>query len=323
MLQHCAVYDSGVRRPGDLALSEASEASREQDSFAWVDLHEPGEPEFVDMTREFELPELVVEDAILAHQRPKLETYGDALFMVLKVATYIDSQEVVQIGEIMVFAGPNFVVVVRHGLDQGTLDVRPRLEREPQLLKHGPIAVLYALVDEAVDRYAMVLDGLDNDITEVEHAVFSDIVTPPTQRIYLLNREVLEFQQATAPLVPPLEQLASGRAALVDEELANYFRDVQDHLLRVVTRTENFRDLLSSVLQANLAQVGIRQNEDMRKISAWVAIAAVPTMIAGIYGMNFHYLPELEWRYGYHTVLGVIAVTCFFLYRAFRRNGWL
>jgi len=323
MIQHCAVYDGGVRRAGKLALEDASEASTQPDSFAWVDLHEPGADEFTSMTREFGLPRLAVEDAVAAHQRPKLERYGDLLFVVLKTAIYVDSEEVVRIGEIMVFLGQNFVVVVRHGQGFAAEDIHRNLDSEPELLKRGPAAVLHAVVDDVVDRYSDVVAGVDTDVGEVEEAVFSDVIEAPTQRIYLLSREVLQFQHATAPLADPLAQLAGGRVALVDGGLPELFRDVQDNLLRVLTRIDSHRDLLSSVLQANLAQVGIRQNSDMRKISAWVAIAAVPTLVAGIYGMNFDVMPELRWAYGYPLVLSLMGAVCFGLYRSFRHNNWL
>jgi magnesium transporter len=271
-----------------------------------------------------------VEDAIHAHQRPKLEVYDDTLFVVLKTARYVDTDDTVEFGEIMLFIGPQFVVAVRHKPASALGDVRKKIESRPDLLRFGPGAVLYAILDRVVDDYQPVIHGLDEDIKEVETEVFSHAGSNPAERIYLLKREVIEFHQATAPLQEPLDQLVNSMVPGLHGEMGEYFRDIHDHLLRVVDNVSSFRELLTSVLQANLTQVALRQNEtgmqqnaDMRKISAWVAIVAVPTMIAGIYGMNFEHMPELTWTFGYPLVIGVMAVACLVLYRAFRRNGWL
>jgi magnesium transporter len=321
----CAVYENGSRRPGRIELHEAYEAGRsEDDAFVWIGLHEPTEEEFDSVRREFNLHELAVEDAIKAHQRPKLEVYGDSLFVVLKTARYVDPIEVVEFGEIMIFLGKGFVVVVRHGEASELRGARRSLEERPEMLQRGPGAVLLAIVDQVVDDYVPVVQGVDNDIQEVEQTVFSDLeAANPAQRIYLLKREVLEFHRATGSLLEPLDRLARRPHDLIHPDLPPYFRDVLDHLVRIDEQVETFRDLLTSVLEANLTQVSVRQNEDMRKISAWVAIAAVPTMIAGIYGMNFEYFPELTWSFGYPAVLTAMATACFLLYRAFRRSGWL
>jgi magnesium transporter len=318
----CAVYEAGHRRTGSLALEEAFEASRHRDAFVWIGIHEPTAEEFDSVRREFELHELAVEDAIKAHQRPKLEVYGDSLFFVLKTARYLDAEEAVEFGEILVFIGDGFIITVRHG-ETALHDVRLRTEQRPDLLRCGPGAVLYAIVDRIVDDYVPVIAGLDRDIREVEGDVFSHSRSNPAERIYLLKREVLELHDAVAPLADPLDRLARGHHALVHEEVHPYFRDVHDHLLRVVDEVESFRDLLTSVLTANLTQVSVRQNEDVRRISAWAAVIAVPTMIAGIYGMNFENMPELGWDFGYPLVLGVIGVACISLFLYFRRIGWL
>ena len=250
--------------------------------------------------------------------------------MVLKTARYVDADDTVEFGEIMLFIGPQFVVAVRHKPASALGDVRKKIESRPDLLRFGPGAVLYAILDRVVDDYQPVVDGLDEDIKEVETEVFSQEGSNPAERIYLLKREVIEFHQAAAPLTEPLDRLVHSLVPGMHGEMGEYFRDIQDHLLRVVDDVSGFRELLTSVLQANLTQValrqseiGVRQNADMRKISAWVAIVAVPTMIAGIYGMNFDYMPELTWTFGYPLVLAVMAVACIVLYRAFRRNGWL
>jgi magnesium transporter len=318
-----AVYEDGLRRPGELALDDVSAACHRDNAFVWLGLYEPTEEEFDAVRREFELHELAVEDAVSAHQRPKLEIYDDSVFVVLKTARYVDEHEVVEIGEIMMFVGRGFIVVVRHGEGSPLAGVRKRIESRPDLLRCGPGAVAYAITDQVVDDYLPAIAGIDNDIQEVEYEVFSSAQADRAERIYKLKREVLELHTAIAPLVEPLDKLVNQHYPFVPDDLTEYFRDIHDHLLREVSQVQNFRDLLTSVLEANLTRVSVRQNEDMRKISAWVAIAAVPTMIAGLYGMNFDNMPELDWEYGYFIVLGVIASACLLLYRAFRKSGWL
>jgi magnesium transporter len=323
MIVDCAVYENGVRRPGKLALEDAYEAGRASDAFVWIGLYEPTEEEFESVRREFDLHKLAVEDAIKAHQRPKLEVYGESVFVVLKPARYDETEELVELGELMLFIGDGFVVSVRHGEVRELAGVRRDLEHRQSLLRCGTGAVLHAVLDRVVDDYAPVIDALDADIDEVEAEVFSPSGQSPAERIYKLKREVVEFNRAMSPLVEPLDRLMQGRVPFVHEDLLPYFRDVYDHLVKGVEQTTAFRDMLTSVLEANLTQVSVRQNEDMRKISAWVAIAAVPTMIAGIYGMNFNHMPELGWSFGYPLILGVTITVCVLLHRAFKRNGWL
>ena len=323
MIVDCAVYENGVRRQGELALADALEASREAGNFVWIGLHEPTADEFEAVKDEFELHELAVEDAIKAHQRPKIEVYDDMLFVVLKTAWYEEDVEEVHLGDILLFLGDSYVVTVRHGRASGLAEVRRRLEGDPALLRCGPGAVLYAILDRIVDDYKPVINGLENDISEVEGEVFSAARTNPAERIYFLKREALEFHQAVAPLITPVDRLARGGYDHIHEDIRPYFRDIHDHLLRTVDTLVGFRDLLTSVLDANLTQVNVRQNEDMRKISAWVAILAVPTMIAGVYGMNFEHMPEIKYRYGYYIILGVMFVACGTLYRQFKKSGWL
>jgi magnesium transporter len=319
----CGVYRGGRRERLELSLSEAYELAGSEDSFVWVGLHDPSPDEFEDVRQRFHLHELAVEDAIKAHQRPKLETYDDSLFVVLKPARYDDDLEQISFGEIMLFVGERFVVSVRHGELSPLGAVRKRLEDEPRLLRHGPTAVLYAVLDEVVDNYLPIVADIDRDVQEAEEQVFSVDGGYPTERIYRLKRQVLGFHKATAGLIEPLDLLARNKLPLDTGPLAKYLRDVADHARRVDQQIDAFRDLLTSILQANLAQVGVRQNEDMRKISAWVAIAAVPTMIAGIYGMNFEHMPEIDEIWGYPMALLLMAVVCGGLYRAFRRSGWL
>jgi magnesium transporter len=319
----CAIYEDGRRRDGSVDLHHAYSACRRDGNFAWIGMYEPTEEEFDSLRREFDLHPLAVEDAVHAHERPKLEVFDATVFIVLKTVRYVDSQEVLELGEILIFLGHDYVLTVRHGKASALKPVREALESDPELLKHGPGAVLHAIVDRVVDDYGPALDGLSEDIDEVENEVFSDDRTNPAERIYRLKREALEFNRAAAPLVEPIDRLAKGYYEQVHPEVRAYFRDVNDHLIRVHEQLEGYRDLLTSVLQANLAQITVRQNDDVRRISAIVAIVAVPTMIAGIYGMNFEHMPELGWTFGYPLVIAVMLTICTVLYRFFRRAGWL
>jgi magnesium transporter len=319
----CAIYEDGRRRDGSVDLHDAYSACRRDGKFAWIGMYEPTEAEFDSLRREFDLHPLAVEDAVDAHQRPKLEVFEETVFIVLKTARYVDSEEVVEFGEILIFLGEDYILTVRHGKASALKPVRERLESDPALLKHGPGAVLHAIVDRVVDDYSPALEGLGVDIEQVENEVFSQERTNPAQRIYRLKREVLEFNRAAAPLVEPIDRLSKGHYEQVHPEVRAYFRDVNDHLIRVHEQLEAYRDLLTSILGANLAQVTVQQNDDVRRISAIVAIVAVPTAIAGIYGMNFEHMPELTWTFGYPLVLGVMATLCTVLYRFFRRAGWL
>jgi magnesium transporter len=324
MIIDCAVYEDGCRRDGQLELEHAFEAAQADNAFVWIGLHEPTEQEFSAVAREFELHPLAVEDAIHAHQRPKVETYGETLFMVLKTARYVDPTEVITLGDIMLFVGRDFIVSVRHGEGSGLKEVRERVESDQEMLRCGTGTILHAIVDYVVDQYFPAVEGVENDIDEIEAQVFSASRENPAERIYKLKGEVLDFYRATSPLAEPLQRLARGDyKELIHPQVQSYFRDVSDHLLRVVGILDSYRDMLTSVLDANLTQISVRQNDDMRKISAWVAIAVVPTMIAGIYGMNFDHMPELRWRLGYPAAILVILLICGSLYRYFRKVGWL
>jgi magnesium transporter len=316
-----AVYEEGLRRPGELRLDDAFEACRDPGCFVWIGLHEPTAEEFDAVRREFDLHELAVEDAINAHQRPKLEVYDETVLIVLKTARYVDDRDEVELGEILLFVGEGFIVTVRHG-ETALHDVRLRLEQRPDLLRQGPAAALYVIVDKVVDDYGVVIEGLEQDIRQVEAQVFTEAGNP-AERIYKLKREVLELYGAVAPLAAPIEHLEKGDPSFVHDELRPYFRDVKDHLIRFVREIEGFRELLTSILAANLTRISVRQNEDVRKISAWAAIVAVPTLITGIYGMNFEHMPELTWTFGYPFALALMAAACLLLYRAFKRAGWL
>lgn len=323
MIIDCAIYDDGVRRPGEYPTVGVREAASKPGSFVWIGLYEPTAQEFDEVRAEFDLHELAVEDATKAHQRPKLEVYGNSLFVVLKTARYKDIEEEIEFGEIQLFVGDSFAVVVRHGKASGLVEARLSLERNHDLLRMGPCAVLHQVMDRVVDDYVPVADGLAKDIQEVEKDVFSTEWSNPAERIYFLKREVLEFDQAVASLAEPLNRLGRGFFEVVPVEMREYFRDVYDHVLRLSDQVAAYRDLLTSVLEANLTQVSVRQNEDMRKISAWVAVAVVPTLIAGVFGMNFQRMPGINTDWGFMVVVGIMTVVAGTLYGLFRRSGWL
>jgi magnesium transporter len=326
----CAVYVDGTRiEPGDPhdALREASERG----GFVWLGLYEPSEDELGSIAENYALHPLAVEDAVYAHQRPKLEHYDDALFMVLKTARYVEHEtltatsDVVDTGEVMVFVGDSYVITVRHGEHGGLTELRSRLEEQPDLLCLGPSAVLYAVADLVVDNFVEVASSVEEDVEELEAAVFS----PQTQRtgdidrLYQLKRELLSLRRAVAPLEVPLVKLTERQIDVVPEAMRSYFRDVLDHTIRVRDQVGTLDELLSSILQSSLARTSLADNEDTRKISAWAAMIAVPTLITGLYGMNFRYMPELNWRWGYPAVLLVIVGVCLLLYRGFKHNNWL
>jgi magnesium transporter len=323
MIVDCAIYDQGKRTSHPTTFEQALAGARDVHGFVWIGLVDPEGPEFDRVAAAFDLHPLAVEDAIHAHQRPKLERYGDTLFMVLKPARYVDSNEVVELGQIMVFLGHDFVVTVRHGFPRELSTIRHELEADPDRLAWGPAAVLHAIADHIVDDYDTVRRGLEDDIDEIEVQVFSGPHSAHAERIFKLKREVLDFRRAVEPLEGPTAALAAGTAGVLDSRADPYFRDIHDHVLRVADRLAGIDALLDSALSANVAQVGMRQNEDMRKISAWVAILAVPTMIAGIYGMNFEHMPELESIFGYPLAIGLMVVACLLLYRNFKRRHWL
>ncbi|MFF7445105.1 MULTISPECIES: CorA family divalent cation transporter [unclassified Streptomyces] len=328
---NCVTYRDGTRVPGGSDLVDAVERVRKHgDGFVWLGLHEPTDQEFAGIAELFELHPLAVEDAVEAHQRPKLERYDDVLFAVFKTVCYVEHEEltatseVVNTGEIMVFVGQDFVITVRHGMHGSLGPLREELEADPQQLTKGPAAVLHAVADHVVDDYLHVTDLVQADIDQVESDVFSQNgARLDPGRIYQLKRELLELKRAVVPLTRPIDELSTRPIRAVAPEIQAYFRDVSDHLLRAREQIAAFDELLNSILQAHLAQVSVAQNEDMRKITAWAAIVAVPTMVCGVYGMNFEHMPELRWTFGYPLVLGVIAVACLFLHRGFRRNGWL
>ncbi|MER5578855.1 magnesium/cobalt transporter CorA [Streptomyces massasporeus] len=331
MIVDCAIYRDGQRTEGPEDLSDALGEARTAGGFVWIGLHEPTEAEFDHVTREFGLHPLAVEDALKAHQRPKLEVYDDSLFVVLKPVAYEPRSDTVSSGEIMIFLGDSFVVTVRHGEGAPLKAVRHRLEHEPELLGKGPTAVLYAVADATVDHYLDVATELQTDLEGLEAEVFSPDgggSRNTASRIYDFKRQVLEFRRATGPLAPPMSRLAGTASSavavpFVDDRARPFFRDVSDHLTRVNDSVENLDRLVSDILSAHLAQMSVRQNDDMRKISAWAAMAAIPTMLAGIYGMNFEHMPELRWVWSYPALIALMAVLELMVFRLFKRRGWL
>src|SRR5829696_5515446 len=322
VIDEVAVYENGVRRAGELKLDDAFEAGQDDDCFVWIGLDKPTPQELESVRKEFDLHELAVEDAEHGHQRPKAQVYGDSVFVVLKPASYDDAREAVETGEIQLLIGRGYVITVRH--DETDLErLRTDLEQRADLLRLGPTAVLYAVLDKVVDDYYPVIDALDQDIGQVEAEVFSSDRMNPAERIYKLRREVLELHDAVAPLDEPLAAMVAGAFPRLPQELKPFFQEVHGHVVKAVRALDGFRELLTSVLSANLTQVSVRQNEDVRKISSWAAIIAVPTLISGIYGMNFEHMPELGWTFGYPLALAAMAAACLLLYRAFKRNGWL
>jgi magnesium transporter len=327
----CAIYREGHRSEGPEDLSDALDEARSAGGFVWIGLHEPTEKEFELVTKEFGLHPLAVEDALKAHQRPKLEVYDDSLFVVLKPVVYEPESDTVSTGEVMLFLGDAFVVTVRHGVGSPLKAVRERLEQEPKLLGKGPTSVLYAVADAVVDHYLEVATELATDLEELEAEVFSPDgggSRHTASRIYGFKRQILEFRRATVPLSMPLTRLAGvgaygGTVPFVNDRARPFFRDVNDHLARVNESVEGLDRLVSDVLSAHLAQMSVRQNDDMRKISAWAAMAAVPTMIAGIYGMNFDHMPELHWVWAYPAVIALMGALEVLLYRLFKHRGWL
>ncbi|MFD0310197.1 magnesium and cobalt transport protein CorA [Streptomyces sp. NPDC127119] len=333
-----ALYRDGVRVATPATLAETFRELREQpDGMAWIGLARPTEDEILSLAAEFDLHPLAVEDAMEAHQRPKLERYGETLFVVLRAARYLDASEEVDFGELHVFLGPDFLITVRHGAAPDLSAVRRRMEETPELLSLGPEAVLYAILDAVVDGYAPVVSGVQNDIDEIETEVFGGDPWV-SRRIYELSREMVEFQRATRPLVGMLHGLMAGFAKYgTDDELQRYLRDVADHVTHTSERVDGFRQALTDILTVNatlvtqqqnaemraLAEAGFEQNEEIKKISSWAAILFAPTLVGTIYGMNFTHMPELGWTLGYPFAIGLMGVVCGSLYVIFKRRDWL
>ncbi len=325
----CALYTAGRREPGHLHFTGAYARARRRNSFVWLGLHEPDHELMATIGRTFGLHELTVAHAVTGGHRPSVERHDDLTVFVMRTARYVDhdeltaTSEVVDTGDITVFLGERFVITVRHGPAGALSGVRDALERRPQVLAEGPWSVAYAACDRIVELYLEVAAHLETDLEELEETVFGRDAVPDIQQIYQLKRELVEFKRAVMPLHPHLQDIATEERGDVPDGLHRYFADVSGRLSRAVERLNALDDLLNSILQARLAQISIDQNNDMRKIAAWAAIGAVPTVIAGIYGMNFDSMPELGWRYGYAYALALMATAVVLLHRLFRRSGWL
>ena len=323
MVVDCAAYADG-RRIGDVRIEDISEVLKQDGRFVWIGLHEPSEELLRQVQEEFALHDLAVEDAHRAHQRPKLEEYDGTLFVVLRTARANGEEDAIVFGETHLFVGPAYVVSVRHGASLSYSEVRARCERTPQLLRKGPAFVLYALMDFIVDHYFPITDVLEEETERIEEAIFAGTSgRDVTARIYKLKRDLLTLKRAVSPLIDVCNRLTRFDVGLIPEDARPYFRDVYDHVIRINESIDILRELLASALEANLALISVRQNEVMKKLAAWAAMLAVPTMIAGVYGMNFRFMPELGWRFGYPLAMGSTLAICGLLYLQFKRVEWL
>lgn len=326
MIVDSALYRKGVRLAVDCApqdLRDLRSRATDQDDFVWVGLHEPTAEELEDVAAAFGLHPLAVEDAVHAHQRPKLERYDDSLFLILKSLWYVEEEDAVETGEIHIFVGADFIVTVRHGKGSELHSARAYLESKESVLTHGPSAVVYAVCDRVVDGYLAVVLALEEDVDEVEASVFSQARTNDSARIYTLKRELAEVRRAVLPLREPMRRFVSGQVDGIHVDAEPFFRDVADHLDRVAEIVDNLDNLLSTAFEAHIAGIQVRQNEDMRKISAGVGLIAVPTLVAGVYGMNFQHMPELSWQYGYAFALSLMMLISGALWVFFKKSGWL
>ncbi|MFS3129137.1 magnesium/cobalt transporter CorA [Nocardioides sp. Bht2] len=326
MIVDSALYRDGVRVPLNSAISDLASvraSCQDENSFIWVGLHEPDQQELATVAEIFGLHRLAVEDAVKAHQRPKLELYEDSLFLVLKTLWYVDEEDAVETGEVNLFIGPDFVVSVRHGEGSELRTSRGYLESHPELAAHGPTAVVYAICDRVVDAYEAVAAEVEEDVDEVEASVFSPVRSDDSPRIYILKRELAEMRRAVLPLREPIRRITEARVRGLSSQAAPYFRDIGDHLIRVSETIDNLDGLLSSAFDAQQARISVQQNDDMRKISAGVGLVAAPTLIGSVYGMNFDHMPELHWALGYPFALGLMALSSLAAWIFFKRSGWL
>jgi magnesium transporter len=325
------IVDSALYRRGQRILVDCETheydtmraSATEPGDFVWVGLYRPTEEELADVAKAFGLHHLAVEDAVKAHQRPKLERYDESLFLVLKTLWYVDEDDAVETGEISMFVGHDFVVTVRHGQGSQLQSARAFLESQEGVLTHGPSAVVYAVCDTVVDGYVQVADELQVDVDEVEESVFSPARTNDSVRIYTLKREISEVRRAVMPLREPMRRFAEARVAGIEKESAPFFRDVLDHLNQAAEVVETLDGLLSTAFDAHLARISVQQNNDMRKISAGIGLVATPTLIAGVYGMNFDHMPELGWMLGYPFSLLLMVLSSVALWVFFKKSGWL
>lgn len=321
MLINCVAYQNG-KKLGDIPVEEISDALALPDCFVWVGMADATVEELECMREEFKLHPLAIEDALVGHQRPKIEEYGESLFAVMRPVEIVEGE--LQIGELAVFVGRNYVLSVRRGSSHGFHDVRARCEREPELLRNGSGFVLYALMDAVVDRYFPVMDAMENRLEAIEEQIFSrDSQRTNIERLYELKRKVLRFRHAVSPLIETAGKLHGGRVPPAVQDCGDYFRDVYDHLHRINISIDAIRDTINTAIQVNLSMVAIDESEVNKRLAAWAAIFAVATAFAGIWGMNFEHMPELHWKYGYPAALATMVGICLYLYRRFRKSGWL
>jgi len=322
MLINCVAYENGSKL-ADIPIAEISDYLARPDCFVWVALKDATDEELLTMQHEFDLHELAVEDALHGHQRPKVEEYGDTLFAVLHTVELTPTDEIAT-GEVDIFVGRNFVLSVRNRSRQSLLQVRGRAEREPHMLRHGPAFVFYALMDAVVDRYFPIIDRLETELEQVEDQMFEPGTSKANiQRLYELKRDIGTVRHAVTPLIDAVHKLFSGRVPAVCENNREYFRDVFDHLQRMQGTLDSLRDTIGTAIQVNLANVAIEESVVNKRLAAWAGIFAVISAFAGIWGMNFKNMPELEWQWGYPMALGTITIVCVILYRQFRKSGWL
>ena len=323
MIVDVALYQDGHRVDGPTDISDLVDIARRDGGFVWVGLAEPTQTEFEMVVGELNFHPLAVEDAVNAKQRPKIEDYEGLTFFVLKTVFFDKKEQEITTGELLCFIADHFIVIVRHGEGSPLVSVRHDLEQRPELLKLGPFSVLHAVADRVIDGYTAIGASLEQEVVSVENKVFNGKRQTFSQEIYFLKREIIEYKHAIEPLLAPINKVSTGLVATVPQGIKPFFRDTSDHLIQAIEQASGLDSLITSVLQADLAHIQVQQNIDVRRISAWVALASGPTMLAGIYGMNFHHMPELGTRYGYYVVLGVMATLTGFLFRNFKKSGWL
>lgn len=323
MIVDFALYRNGVRVPGIDSMTTLHDQAENGEGFAWVGLAEPTESELKRVFGRFQLHETAIEDAVSAAQRPKLEEFGGLKTFVIRTVFYDDTKSSITTGELICFINPNFIIIVRHGSGAPLVTVRHELEEKPDFLAHGPMAVLHGVINRVIDEYTKIAAELEKDVVQIETEVFSNSRQTFSKKIYSLKREVIEYRHAIEPVLMPLQKLMSEGRDAVPEPLKPFYRDIIDQLMHACEHASGMDSLLSAALQADLAQVQVQQNIEVRRISAWVALAAVPTMVAGIYGMNFDFMPELRWRFGYPVIIAGLFGFSIFLYRRFKKSGWL
>ena len=321
MLINCVAYQEG-KKLTDIPKQDISGYLKQPGCFVWVALRDTDAAELNEMKNEFGLHELAVEDALLGHQRPKLDEYGDSLFTVLKIIELVNGE--LNVGELDIFVGPNYVLSSRNHSEKGFMEVRARCEREPHLLRHGSGYVLYALMDAAVDRYFPVLEALETELEGIEERIFTGgSARANIEALYALKQKLATLKHATGPLIEATGKLFGGRVPMLCSDMGEYFRDIYDHLVRINQGIDTARDTIITAISVNLSMIALQENETTKKLAGYAALIAVPTLIVGIYGMNFEHMPELKWTYGYPLVLGLMAGIDFYLFYRFRRSGWL